>query len=505
MSDDWLREDELRIGLGCMRIDSELPIRAAIDCGITVFDTARAYPGNEERLRILPPNARVVTKGGMALGWRPDGRAKSILADCEASLRALDRPIDLYLLHAPDPRVALATSVRALASLMERKLVPRIGLCNVNRKQLLEALDLAPLTAIQVSLHEGALEGGVVSLALERGLWVMAHSPLGGVKRAKRIEDPRRLLAGILALHPRMIAIPGATRPETVRDSASAASLVLSEEERRIFVPRLAPPRASAGDGEVVMIAGLSGAGKSTRTEELAGYTRLNRDTMGGSLAKIAAELERRLAAGERKLVLDNTYVTRKSRHAVLAAAARHGVPVRCLWIEIPLAEAQRNVIERILAAHGRLLGPDELDGAPDRLPPRALYNQSRQLEPPELDEGFASLEIVRFSRTAREGGAGRAIALDVFDPALIEGPTLVFGWLPEGADRLLEATRGLSIDRAACTHPGGPPICWCRPPLPGLLLQFMHQRKLAQLTVHGCTPAHRQLAAAIGAPFVNC
>lgn len=501
---DWLREDELRIGLGCMRLESDEPLRAAVDCGITIFDTARAYPGNEERLRILPPNARIVTKGGMAPGWRPDGRAKSIVEDCEASLRALERPIDLYLLHAPDPRVPLSTSVRALASLMERKLVGRIGLCNLTRKQLLEALELAPLTAIQVSLREGALEGGVVSLALERGLWVMAHSPLGGVKRAKRAKDPQRTLAGILSLHPRMIAIPGATRAETVRDSAAAASLILSEAERRIFVPRTEPPRATAGEGEIVMIAGLSGAGKSTRSEDLAGYTRLNRDTLGGSLAKIAAELERRLIAGERKLVLDNTYLTRKSRHAVLSAAARQGVPVRCVWIDLPLAEAQRNVIERILGAHGRLLAPEEMDGAPDRLPPRALYNQARQLEAPELDEGFAALEVVPFTRLPRAGGAGRAIALDVFDPSLIDGPTLVFGWLPEGIDRLNELTRGHAVDRAACTHPGGPPICWCRPPLPGLLLEFMHQRKLSQLTVYGSTPAHRQLAAAIGAPFIN-
>jgi aryl-alcohol dehydrogenase-like predicted oxidoreductase len=504
MSADWLRDDELRIGLGCMRLGDDQPIRVAVACGITIFDTARAYPGNEERLRILPANARVVTKGGMAPGWRPDGRARSIVEDCEASLRALDRPIDLYLLHAPDPRVPLATSLRALSSLIERKLVPRIGVCNLNRKQLLEALDAAPLTAIQVALQEGALEGGVIALALERGLWVMAHSPLGGVKRAKRVEEPRRLLAGILAMHPRMIAIPGATRPETVRDCAAAASLVLTEEERRRFVRRLDPPRATAGDGEVVMIGGLSGAGKSTRSEAFRDYTRLNRDTLGGTLAKIAGELDRRLATGERRLVLDNTYVTRKSRHAILAIAARHGVPVRGLWIEVSLAEAQRNVIDRMLAAHGRLLAPEELDGAPDRLPPRVLYSQSRQLEPPELDEGFTTLEIIRFSRTHGAGGAGRAVALDVFEPSLIEGPTLVFGWLPEGETRLHEVTRGHEVTRAACTHPGGPPICWCRPPLPGLLLQFMHQRRLSQLTVFGCTPAHRQLAAAIGAPFIN-
>jgi len=126
----WLRLDELRIGLGCMRLPADEQraletIAAAVDAGITVFDTARAYEGNEALLaRTLRTvsEARVVTKGGMARtdgGWMPDGRARSIRADCEASLAALDgRAIDLYLLHTPDPRVELTTSIRALARLV---------------------------------------------------------------------------------------------------------------------------------------------------------------------------------------------------------------------------------------------------------------------------------------------------------------------------------------------------------------------------------------------------
>ena len=80
--------------------------------------------------------------------WVPDGRAKAILADCEASLAALDGlPIDLYLIHAPDPRTPWRTSVRALARLADEGLVRRVGLANVNRRQLDEALELAPVAA----------------------------------------------------------------------------------------------------------------------------------------------------------------------------------------------------------------------------------------------------------------------------------------------------------------------------------------------------------------------
>ena len=115
-------------------------IAAAAEAGITVFDTARSYGhgdrelGHNERLlaRALrrsgaEADARIVTKGGMrrvGSAWVPDGRAKAIRADCEASLASLDGlPIDLYLIHAPDPRTPWRTSVRALARLVDEGLV----------------------------------------------------------------------------------------------------------------------------------------------------------------------------------------------------------------------------------------------------------------------------------------------------------------------------------------------------------------------------------------------
>src|SRR3954451_3123227 len=111
---NWLNASELRIGLGCMRLstdenrDEQLAletIAAAAEASVTVFDTAHAYGhgelelGHNERLlaRALrrcgaERKARVVTKGGMARPggrWVPDGRAKAIHGDCEASLAAL--------------------------------------------------------------------------------------------------------------------------------------------------------------------------------------------------------------------------------------------------------------------------------------------------------------------------------------------------------------------------------------------------------------------------------
>jgi len=173
--------------------DEELSLQtiaAAADAGITVYDTARAYGRDEAELghneRLLAralracgadARARVVTKGGMARtggAWIPDGRAKAILSDCEASLAALDGlPIDLYLLHAPDPRTQWRTSVRALARLVDDGIVVRVGLANVNRRQLDEALELAPVAAVQVALSpydDRALRGGVVERCAELGI-----------------------------------------------------------------------------------------------------------------------------------------------------------------------------------------------------------------------------------------------------------------------------------------------------------------------------------------------
>ena len=115
---------------------AEQTIAAALTAGMTVFDTAHAYGldehdlGHNERLlarTLTQAPTRIVTKGGMTRAggaWVPDGRAKAILADCEASLNALDGlPIDLYLIHAPDPRTPWRTSLRALQKLLDDGLV----------------------------------------------------------------------------------------------------------------------------------------------------------------------------------------------------------------------------------------------------------------------------------------------------------------------------------------------------------------------------------------------
>ncbi len=542
--------------------DGDATIAAAVDAGVTVFDTARAY-GDNERLvaRALRScgaerNARVVTKGGMtrpAGGWVPDGRAKAILADCEASLAALDGlDIDLYLIHAPDPRTPWRTSVRALARLVDEGLVRRVGVSNVNRDQLDEALALAPISAVQVALSvldDRALRGGVVERCAEAGVAVIAHSPLGGprgvrtlgrrpaltdVAAAHDVSPHQVALAWLLDLSPAVIAIPGARRPETARSAAAAATLRLDAEERAALArafgglrPAPAEPPTASGDAEVVVVMGIPGAGKSRIAEDLVdrGYVRLNRDERGGSLRELADALEEGLASGVRRVVLDNTYLTRAARSHVIDAARRHGLPARCVWLDTPLAQAQVNLVERVLDRAGSLPSPDELrvlarrgDGV---LTPTSQMRARRELEPPSEDEGWSALEQAPFARTPRspDGSAGvfvAAAALDAagwrdeVDPS---APHLLFDWRPDGdpgalAPAVAELAAEVSgpVEGALCPHPGGPPSCWCRPPLPGLPLAFAraHGVEPSRSVLVGVSAAHRTLATTLGARFVN-
>src|SRR5262245_64721442 len=134
-------------------------IEAALAAGVDLLDTADAYAlddgdvGHNERLIAGSP-VTIVTKGGLTRpggAWVPNGRARHLAAAARASRERLGVPaIDLYLLHAVDPKTALATSVRAVAKLRADGVAREIGLSNVNATQLEAALALASIAAVEV-------------------------------------------------------------------------------------------------------------------------------------------------------------------------------------------------------------------------------------------------------------------------------------------------------------------------------------------------------------------
>jgi aryl-alcohol dehydrogenase-like predicted oxidoreductase len=570
-------------------------IAAALDEGAMWLDTARCYGlgeddlGHNERLLAsalaeMPGSAasiRIVTKCGMTReggGWQPDGRAAAIVADARASALALGRPADVLLLHAPDPQVPLATSVRALLRAKAEGHARAIGVSNVTRGQL-EALEAdtslgeggAPLAlaAVEVALgayDDAAARGGVVAWCRERGIPVLAHAPFGGPTRAGRIARDgvllavarRRgvtpaqvVLAYLLAIDASIVPLPGARRPETARSAIRAAAATLDDADLTALdarFPGLAMVRrplraqsASPGSAEVVVIMGLAGAGKTrlARSYVDRGYERLNRDAIGGTLRGLARRLDELLARGVTRVVLDNTYVTRASRSEVLRVAHAAGATVRCVYLDAPCFEAQVNATWRMLEKHGELLGGAELvrraKSDANLFAPNALFRMERQLERPALDEGFASIDVVPFTRELPDGGAGVAVPLELIagekergdtDEADMrsllsnvakDGPLLVFGWRPNvdaaWRESTLEMAKGAlagvwngPIALGICDHAAGPPVCWCRPPLPGLWLDFARRYALdpRRSVLLARSPAHRTMARSLGLLLVD-
>ena len=540
-----------RAWLGCMRLHDAQAARAtvvaAIEAGVRIFDSAAAYgpdaksPHHNERILAEIVSARagaealeISTKVGMTRAgprWIADGRAKAIAEGAEASRRALGvDALDWVLLHAPDPRVKWSTTVRALGRLARDGVARRVGLCNVTVAQLQEAADVFDVAAVQVELslrRTTALRGGVFDWCAARDVPLLAHRPLGGPEGAARLgKDPvlsaiaarhattsaAVALAWLRSLHPGVTPVVGCSRPETA--AQLAVDVALTDDDLAALDARcpaadiarrpVAQRRPSdEADGDVLIVMGSPGAGKSTyaRARVDDGYARLNRDERGGRLAQLIGPLSQWLADGQRRVVLDNTYPTRASRNEVIEAAWAAGVPARCVLVDPPMSRAAVQVCIRMLQRYGRLLAGDELAAVakqdPQAFGPSVLTRFAQQLERPVLGEGFAEV-IVRKAEPLRSFGQARGLFVEV-DGVLLDDdgaprrerapwlrrhadegwalhalawrpgvdPDEVARWWDEVTDAL-----GVVMTLHTCPHPAGPAVCWCRKPQPGLLVQ---------------------------------
>jgi aryl-alcohol dehydrogenase-like predicted oxidoreductase len=290
------------IGLGCnnfgVRLDADgtrAVVDAAIDAGVTLFDTADMYGGgggSETYLGLALKGRRekvvLATKFGhpFDMGYGVAAGAKGgrayIRRAVEESLRRLQTDyIDLYQLHMPDPVTPIAETLAALSELVREGKVRYIGHSNLVGWQLAEAAHVAreigavPFVSAQNewSLLHRDVEREVAPAAMHYGLGVLPYFPLanglltGKVRRATGVPEGTRL----------------ASRPERVTEAGLDAVERLAAwgeaHGRSVLEIGLAGLAAQPGCGSVIagamsaeQIKANADAGSWTPTaEELAG------------------------------------------------------------------------------------------------------------------------------------------------------------------------------------------------------------------------------------------
>ena len=266
------------IGLGGMpmsipgrpdRDRSIATIHAALDSGITLIDTADAYTTeadgqghNEEliadALRTWSGDSSevlVATKGGLIFRssppWEKNGHPAYLKKAAKESARRLGvEAIGLYQFHRPDPQVDYAESLGAFVELLDEGVIRMAGISNASVAEIQIAREVLGdrLVSVQNQFSPAYRDSlGELDYCGQHGIAFLPWSPLGGISKAGEVGgehtafgsladelgvSPQQVvLAWELSLSPMVIPIPGASRPESIRDSAAAAELELTEQQ----------------------------------------------------------------------------------------------------------------------------------------------------------------------------------------------------------------------------------------------------------------------------------
>ena len=259
-----------QIGFGAMRItgpgvwgpprdeaEAIALLRRAIEKGVTFIDTADSYgPGISETLIAkalypYPPGLVVATKGGLlrpgASRWVTDCRPEHLRRACAETLKRLQvECIELYQLHAVDPRIPIEESIGALVDLQREGKIRHIGVSNVAERELARARAVASIVSVQnhYNLRDRSSDR-LVDICAEAGIAFIPWYPLA----AGRLASPNSRLARIAQRHsaspsqislawllqrsPAMLPIPGTSSIAHLEENLASAQIRLNPDEFR--------------------------------------------------------------------------------------------------------------------------------------------------------------------------------------------------------------------------------------------------------------------------------
>jgi aryl-alcohol dehydrogenase-like predicted oxidoreductase len=256
-----------RLGFGAMRVcgpnifgppkdraHALKVLRRAYELGANFFDTADSYGPHvdeeliAEALHPYPKDLVIATKGGLvrprASAWDEDGRPEHLRKAIEGSLKRLKvERIDLYQLHAIDPKVPLEDSLGPLVDAQRAGKIRHIGVSNFNVRELERARKAAKVVSVQNEYNlDNRGSDDVVERCEQLGIAFLPWYPLGAgaALRSSRVKalskklkaTPAQVAIGwLLARSPVVLPIPGTNSIPHLEENMAALSLRIKRED----------------------------------------------------------------------------------------------------------------------------------------------------------------------------------------------------------------------------------------------------------------------------------
>lgn len=304
---------------------------------------------------------------------------------------------------------------------------------------------------------------------------------------------------------------------------------------------------------EIVIIMGFPASGKSTTVNQYVskGYSRLNRDTHGGTMEDMHKLADKYLGENDPLIVLDNLYPSVKSRAGIVAVAKKHKARIVCVHMSTSMEDSMLNACLRMMQKHGVVPGPEHMKdyGDPNTFPVAVIYKYRKEFQKPTLAEGFDQVIAAPFVRTWGPDFINKAVIIDYdgtvrlstgpqkfptkkSEIKMLPGREKVLraykdkGYYILGASNQSGVAKGQVTSEAVnecfhetnrllgdvvdnflfCPHRVPPISCFCRKPNPGMGAFFIYKYKLrpSECIMVGDMGSDKSYAARCGFQFAD-